>query len=107
MGSSSNKTHDDSHGEENKTNSCIVCEKTFTSTKRLQLHLIKKHSVRSDEMIAAKHKCDKCEKSYTTRANLLIHQRLHTGTTSNWINQVSFCPTKTICSINIHFNMMN
>lgn len=57
---------------------CIVCEKAFSNDKRLQIHLVKKHSVRNDEnVVDKKYKCDKCDKSYTTRANLLIHERSH------------------------------
>lgn len=58
---------------------CIVCQKLFTSNKRMQIHLVKKHYVRNDQNVTKEYKCDKCEKFYTTRANLLIHDRLHTG----------------------------
>lgn len=58
---------------------CIVCQKTFSSTGRLQMHLMRKHSVRTDQNIGAKYKCEKCEKTYSTRANLIIHERTHSG----------------------------
>lgn len=58
---------------------CIVCQKSFTSNKRMQIHLVKKHFVRNDKNVTMEHKCDKCEKIYTTRANLVIHERSHTG----------------------------
>lgn len=61
-------------------NECVVCEKAFSSDRRLQIHLVKKHSVRSDQnVVDKKYKCNRCEKSYTTRANLLMHERSHIG----------------------------
>lgn len=62
-----------------ETTTCIVCQKSFTSDKRMQIHLVKKHLVRNDQNVSKEYKCDKCEKFYTTRANLLIHERSHTG----------------------------
>lgn len=59
--------------------SCVVCQKTYSNSRRLQTHQIKKHSARSDQHLGKEHQCDKCEKRYTTRANLLIHERTHTG----------------------------
>lgn len=81
LNNNTERKNDDGNSEEKteQNNACVVCEKVFCTNKRLQSHLIKKHSVRNDEPIAAKHQCDKCEKAYTTRANLLIHQRSHTG----------------------------
>lgn len=64
---------------------CIVCQKSFINNKRLQIHLIKKHSVRNDQNVT-KYKCDKCDKVYTTRANLSIHERSHTGCVSCLLN---------------------
>lgn len=59
--------------------SCVVCQKTYSNSRRLQTHQMKKHSVRSDQHLGKEYQCDKCEKSYTTRANLLIHERTHSG----------------------------
>lgn len=58
---------------------CIVCKKTFSSSGRFQLHLVKKHSVRNDQSIEKQFRCDKCEKSYTTQANLKHHKQSHSG----------------------------
>lgn len=58
---------------------CIVCQKSFINNKRLQIHLNRKHSVRNDQKVTKEYKCDKCDKVYTTRANLFIHERTHTG----------------------------
>lgn len=58
---------------------CVVCSKKFTTNGRFQNHLVKKHSVRNDESIVKQFDCDKCEKSYTTLANLTLHKRSHSG----------------------------
>lgn len=61
------------------TNTCVVCQKQFSSDRRLQSHVIKKHFVRNDQNTVRAYQCDKCEKSYTTAANLNIHRLTHSG----------------------------
>lgn len=45
----------------------------------MQIHLIRKHSVRSDKNMGKEYECKECEKVYTTRANLTLHERTHSG----------------------------
>lgn len=58
---------------------CIVCSKKFGSPGRLKSHLIRKHSVRNDQNMEKQFNCDKCDKTYTTLANLRIHKLTHSG----------------------------
>lgn len=60
-------------------NHCMVCAKTFSGHTKLTKHLINKHSVRNDQNVFKPFHCDKCEKSYTTLANLSIHKASHMG----------------------------
>lgn len=60
-------------------NRCMVCAKTFSGQTKLAKHLINKHSVRNDQNVSKPFHCDKCEKCYTTLANLSIHKASHMG----------------------------
>lgn len=77
--SNSDKEIEVASNEEAECNMCIVCKREFSTNGRLQLHLTKKHYVRSDMGIVKQYQCDKCEKSYTTIANLTIHKKSHSG----------------------------
>lgn len=69
---------------------CIVCQRTFSSSKRKQIHLIRKHSVRSDENIGREYKCHQCDKVYTTRSNLIIHERIHSGSYERMLHTIDY-----------------
>lgn len=69
--------------ENTESTLCIVCQTTLSSNRRLQSHLIRKHSVRSDHSIGREHKCGECEKVYSSRANLIMHERTHSGIVAN------------------------
>lgn len=60
-------------------NKCIVCSKIFSGPAKLTNHLINKHSVRNDQNSMKPFHCDKCDKCYTTSANLAIHKASHTA----------------------------
>uniref|UniRef100_A0A3P8TPJ7 C2H2-type domain-containing protein n=1 Tax=Amphiprion percula TaxID=161767 RepID=A0A3P8TPJ7_AMPPE len=53
-----------------KTNTCEYCGKIFEDVATLKTH-IKTH-------IPIYH-CDKCDKKYSSKAALIVHQRIHTG----------------------------
>ncbi|XP_035813131.2 uncharacterized protein LOC111581860 isoform X1 [Amphiprion ocellaris] len=53
-----------------KTNTCEYCGKVFKDVATLKTH-IKTH-------IPIYH-CDKCDKKYSSKAALIVHQRIHTG----------------------------
>lgn len=60
-------------------NKCSVCFKVFPGPSRLLTHLITKHTVRNDQNVLRPFHCDKCDKCYTTHANLTIHKATHSG----------------------------
>lgn len=64
---------------ESESTACVVCQKIFSDAKRMQIHLIRKHSVRNDQNIGKEYKCHGCDKIYSTRANLILHERTHSG----------------------------
>ena len=55
-------------------NNCPVCRKSFNGPNKFITHLKSKHSVRNDLNVLKPFQCDKCEKCYTTLANLTIHK---------------------------------
>lgn len=69
--------------ENTESTACVVCQKIFRDAKRMQIHLIRKHSVRNDQNIGKEYKCNDCDKTYSTRANLTLHERTHFGKLSS------------------------
>lgn len=65
--------------EEPKPFKCLICSKKFSKSAKLDRHSIKHHLVRNDLNIYKPHQCDECDKSYTTKANLVLHRAVHTG----------------------------
>lgn len=65
--------------EKTEATACVVCQKSFIDTRRMQAHLIRKHTVRTDHNSSKEYICKKCDKTYSTQANLTIHERTHTG----------------------------
>lgn len=63
------------------TLSCSICSKKFTTSAKLERHLVNQHLVRNDLNVYKPHKCDDCPKSYTTKANLVLHMAVHSGKT--------------------------
>lgn len=61
------------------TFSCTICEKKFSTPTKLDRHLVNQHVVRNDRNIYKPHQCDECNKSYTTKANLVLHRAVHSG----------------------------
>lgn len=61
------------------TFSCLICLKKFCSQSKLDIHLNNHHLVRNDLNIYKPHRCEECPKSYTTKANLVLHRAVHSG----------------------------
>lgn len=76
---SENNDRIDENTENTESTACVVCQKIFNDNTRLQIHLIRKHSVRNDQSIGKEYKCKKCDKVYSTQANLNLHERTHSG----------------------------
>lgn len=69
----------DVNTESTESTACVVCQKILSDATRMQIHLIRKHSVRNDQNIGKEYKCNECDKIYSTRANLTLHERTHSG----------------------------
>ncbi|XP_037089646.1 zinc finger protein 501-like [Pollicipes pollicipes] len=75
------------HGD-GPTERCAICQRQFTSSRRLQRHLVT-HNVRPDASSAsdtktkesAEFECPTCKKTFTTAHFLKKHSKLHTGET--------------------------
>lgn len=61
------------------TFNCLICLKKFSTVSKLDIHLSSNHLVRNDLNIYKPHRCDECPKSYTTKANLVLHRAVHSG----------------------------
>ena len=54
---------------------CIICDKTFLTSKKLQRHIAGTHNQETYE-------CDKCNKSFTYKGNLNHHLQKYTKKSS-------------------------
>lgn len=70
------------------TLNCTICSKKFSTTTKLDRHLVNQHVVRNDRNIHKPHQCDECNKSYTTKSNLVLHRAVHSGI--KWLFCYSF-----------------
>lgn len=61
------------------TSNCTICFKKFSAPTKLDRHLTSQHLVRNDFNVYKPHQCDDCPKSYTTKANLVLHRAVHSG----------------------------
>lgn len=61
------------------TFNCVICLKKFSTASKLDRHSVNQHLVRNDVNVHKPHQCDECPKSYTTKANLVLHRAVHTG----------------------------
>ncbi|XP_032221868.2 uncharacterized protein LOC5520971 [Nematostella vectensis] len=69
------KRHHKSRHDENKTNTCFTCGKTFTDGRRLEQHLSTHASINKEGQFC----CSLCTKAFDTPRKLEIHSRCHTG----------------------------
>nr|CAI5867010.1 unnamed protein product [Callosobruchus analis] len=82
------------------TNRCIHCNKTFTTKKRLDDHIMKKHPDFIASVTSKVHQCTECTYKTTNNSHLRRHMVKHpdiAASVSGKVHECTECTYKTVC----------